>query len=217
MGRRKTHAARRGFTLIEVLISAALFSLLAGSIAMIALRGNSAVLSATLQNSVDNDCRRALDRVATELTSSGATVLNPTPSAPFGTESLTFRQGIGVNAGAIVWGPQIRIAFEYETGEVNDDVDNNGNGLIDEGQLVLTRDPGLASEQRIVLCHDLREYGLGETPNGLDDNGDGVCDERGFNAELIGTVLSLRLTIERVLPGQPAYARSLQTSVKLWN
>jgi len=207
----------RGFTLIEVLISSALFSLVAGSIAMLSLRSNSAVMSTTLQSGVDNDCRRALDRVALELTSSGTSVLTPPPSVPFGTDSLTFRQGIGANAGVIVWGPQARFAFEYETGEIDDGIDNNQNGLIDEGQLVLTRNPGLVSAQRIVLCHDLREYAPGETANGLDDNGDGVRDERGFNAVLVGTVLTLRMTIERVTPGQPAYVRNLQTSVKLWN
>ena len=206
-----------GFTLIEVLISAALFSLVAGAIAMVSLRSHSAVVSTTLENTTDNDCRRALDRVATELATSGLTVLNPTPSAPFGSDTLTFRQSTGVNAGAITWGPQVRLAFEYEPGEIDDGTDNNGNGLIDEGQLVLTRNPGLVSQQRIVLCRGLREYAVGETANGLDDNGDGVRDEKGFRVLLVGTVLSIGLTIERVVPGQAPYTRTLQTSVKLWN
>jgi hypothetical protein len=144
-------------------------------------------------------------------------MLVPNPTSQFGTDSLSFRTPADFAGGAIVWGPRTRIAFAYETGEFDDGADNNGNGLVDEGCVVLTRNAGAADEQNIVLCRHVREFLAGETLNVLDDNGNGVVDERGFNIRRVGDVLTIRLTIEDAGRRRTPYARTLQTSISVRN
>ena len=79
-----------------------------------------------------------------------------------------------------------RFEFVYDPDEVDDGQDNNGNGLIDEGRIVWTRNVGAPDERSVVLCHQVREYLEGEVPNGLDDNGNGLVDEKGLSFERNG-------------------------------
>ena len=109
------------------------------------------------------------------------------------------------------------IAFEYETGEIDDGRDNNRNGLVDEGVVVLLRDAGGANEQRVVLCHGVRERLEGELVNGLDDNGNGLVDEKGFCLQWVDGVLALWLSIELIDGNGMHEVRTLQTSVRIRN
>jgi prepilin-type N-terminal cleavage/methylation domain-containing protein len=211
------HASRAGFTLIEMTITAALLVVLAGSVATVCLRGDQACRATNVEVAVDAKARRALDRIAAELTSVGAGMLVPNPTSQFGSDSLKFQSPTDFVAGAVVWGTQSRIAFEYETGENNDGADNNGNGLVDEGRVVLTRNVGAANEQRVVLCEHVCEYAPGETVNGVDDNGNDVVDEHGFNIQRVGNALTIHLSLQGITSGQTAYVRTLETSVKLRN
>ena len=117
----------------------------------------------------------------------------------------------------IDWSNQHRLAFEYDTGEVDDGVDNDGDGLADEGNLVLRRNDGLANEVRIVLCRGVAELFEGELANGIDDNGNGVVDEAGFNVHRVGDVLTIRLTVQDALGQGVILTRSLETSSRLRN
>jgi prepilin-type N-terminal cleavage/methylation domain-containing protein len=215
--RARSRRAARGFTLVELAISAALLGIVSGAVVVASVRGRAAFDTASLQNGVDGDVRRAIDRVAAELVTAGATQLNPNPTGVLGTDALDFRQVTGTAGGAAVWGAQMRIAFEYDTGELDNWLDDDGDGLVDEGRVVLTRDVGGANELRAVLCHDVRELAQGEVLNALDDNGNGVVDERGFNVVRVGDALTIRLTVERTAPGQAPCTRSLQTAVSLRN
>src|SRR5688500_8564681 len=143
-------SARAGFTLIEAVIAAALLILLLSS-AILAAKGGQGAFRATQDaNDVETRLRRALDRVALELLSVGEEELLPNPTGQFGASDLLYRQarswdgnaGDGVNGLNILWGPQNRLAFEYEAEETNDGTDEDGDGLVDEGRIVLTRDVG---------------------------------------------------------------------------
>jgi prepilin-type N-terminal cleavage/methylation domain-containing protein len=209
--------SRAGFTLIEMVIVAALLVVLTGSVATVCLRGDQACSETGLQVAVDAKARRSLDRIIAELTCAGAGTLTPNPTSQFGTDTLRFQTADDFVVGAVVWGTQSRIGFEYRTGEVNDGVDNNRNGLIDEGRIVLTRNVGTGNEQRVILCENVCEYLQGENSNGVDDNGNGVIDERGFSIQRLGNVLNVRLSLEGAIPGRSLYVRTLETSVSLRN
>lgn len=217
--------ARAGFTLVEAVMATALLVLLMSS-AILAAKGGQGAFRAT-QNATDVETRvrRALDRMAMELLSVGD--LSPIPSQ-FGTDDLTYWRvrpwdwdgngsGFGDSVAGlnVLWDDQDRLAFEYEPDETNDGTDQDGDGLIDEGCVVLTRDVG-GNERRIVLCSGVRELLEGEAANGADDNGNGVVDEMGFNIHRIGDVLYLRLSLEQ--PGETgSIVRTLETSVRLRN
>lgn len=214
---RKRGASRAGFTVIEVVIVAALLVVLTGSVATVCLRGDQACTETSLQVALDTKTRRTLDRIVAELTCAGAGTLVPNPTSQFGTDTLRFQTANDFAVGAVVWGTPSRIGFEYMSGEVNDGVDNNRNGLIDEGRVVLTLNVGAGNEQRVILCENVSEYLQGEKSNGADDNGNGVIDEHGFSIQRVGNALNVRLSLEDTLPGQSPHIRTLETSVSLRN
>jgi hypothetical protein len=208
--------SRAGFTLIEVAISALVFVLLMGALGIVTTVGQSAYRTSSVVADLDGSARRALRRVADELTTIDGANMFPNPTGD-GTDNLTFTQATGVVNGAVVWGPTTSVAFEYEIGEVDDGQDNDGDGLIDEGVLAFTRDVGGASEKRVVLCHNVREWAEGEIDNNIDDNGNGLVDEKGFNVQRVGDVLTLRLWLEGSGGGETTYVRQNQATVRLRN
>ena len=214
---RSPASPRRGFTLVEIGISVVLTAILATSVALAASRGYGAYRATQQSNDVESSVRQALDRAARELLSSGASVLTPANiDDQFGTSDLVFQQATGQAGGNLVWGNPLRLAFEYDTGELDNGQDDDTDGLVDEGRLVFVRDDGLASETRVVLCHDVREFGEGETDDDEDENGNGIVDECGFNVHREGTVLTLRLTLEDN-GDTNSVIRTLETSIRLRN
>jgi prepilin-type N-terminal cleavage/methylation domain-containing protein len=207
--------AQRGFTLVELAITAALLVLLLSSAILAASGGRGAFQATQDASDVEARVRRALDRVAVELLSAGASELQPDPAGDFGTHDLLFRNAVGVVGTVVQWGPQVRIAREYALGELDDGLDNDGDGLVDEGALVLTRDVG-GTERRVVLCNGVAELLEGETADGADDNGNGVKDEAGFNVHRQGDVLFVRLSVEGTTE-QGSIVRTLETAVRLRN
>ena len=111
----------------------------------------------------------------------------------------------------------MRIALELERVELDNGLDDNGNGLVDERMVVRIEDPGGPDERRKVICHDVSEYLAGEIPNGLDDNGNGLNDERGLSFVVLGDVLTIRLTLEAPGANENMLERTVQTSVRLLN
>jgi type II secretory pathway pseudopilin PulG len=208
-------SARAGFTLVEAIVAGALLVLLLSS-AVLAARGGMGAFRATQDASdAETRVRRALDRVVFELLSAGASELLPNPTGDFGTADLQFRKPVGLVGTAPQWGQTLQLAWERAAAELDDGLDNDGNGLVDEGELVFTRDVG-GDEHRIVLCRGVAELLEGEQANGDDDNGNGVRDEAGFNVHRVGDVLFVRLTVEQAGEGG-VIARTLETSVRLRN
>ncbi len=212
----RTPSARRaGFTLVEAIVTGSLLLLLLSS-AVLAARGGMGAFRATRDTGdAETRVRRALDRAAFELLSAGAGELLPNPTGDFGTDTLQFRKPVGLTGTTPDWGPTMRLAFEYATGEIDDDLDNDGNGLVDDGVLVFTRDVG-GNQQRVVLCRNVAELLEGELANGADDNGNGVRDEAGFNVHRVGDVLFVRLSVQEPME-TGTIVRTLETSVRLRN
>ena len=210
----RTLAAHAGFTVVELVIAAALLVLLFSS-AVLAARGGMGAFRATQDaGEVEARVRRALDRVAFELLSASASEFLPNPTIDW-TSSLQYARTVGLDGTTRVLANPDRLAFEYEIGETDNSLDDDGNGLVDDGVLVLTRDVG-GEEQRVVLCHGVRERLEGEGANGVDDNGNGLTDEQGFNVFRVGNVLFLRLSLEAA--GENSIiVRTLETSVRLRN
>lgn len=214
--------ARAGFTVVEAVLALALFLILFSSAVLAARGGAGAFRNSQGKTDLEARLRRTLDRVAFELMSSGASTLMASPASgsgepdsDFGAFDFQFCQAIGVNGTAPQWGPTLSLARQYAPGELDDGLDNDGNGLVDDGVLVLTRDVG-GDEHRVVLCSGVRELLEGEVADGDDDNGNGVTDEAGFNVHRRGEVLFVRLTLEESLESG-TLIRTLETAVRLRN
>lgn len=217
MKRTQRHARRRGFTLVEIAISAAVMAVLLFSVGMTMLSGNQAYRMGLGQDRLASQAQRVLERVADEISMGGASNLTPVPTAPLGSATLTFRTPTGWSGSAVTWASSTRIDLQYSPQDPNDGVDNDGSGTADDGMVVLTRDVGLGSETSTVLARNVREYLEGETPNGLDDNANGLVDERGLSFALSGDRLTVRLTMVSRDGNGRDLLRTVSTNIKVRN
>lgn len=199
---RRTRQGSRGLALIEVLVVGVIALVVLGSMAL----ASSANMRAFEHGSVKSDLQaragRTLERILRALHEADRDSLAALPMAPVPLSAVTYDepQSVSLVDGAVAVMP-VRIQLEYEPGEANDGLDNDGDGLRDEGQVVLIRDFGQPAEIRAVLCTGVGELLEGELANGADDNANGLIDERGLCLTWDGTRVQVRMTLER-LDGQ---------------
>ena len=206
--------ARAGFTLIELVISVALLGMVIGSAAMVSSSGYRLYQATSLESDVEARAKRALDRLAMELKPAARSSLVPDPVGNLGVASMQFAQGVDfTGAGVIVLGPPLRILFERDGAELANGVDDDNDGLVDEGSLVLVRDEGGPDERRVVLVNRVRALLEGETANLIDDNGNGLIDEPGFCVQRVDDLLTMRLSVEELGPYDERIVRTVETSV----
>jgi len=203
-----------GFTLTELVLAGAILAVTLGALTLFTTRSADALGQGALQGEVDARLRRTLARVTDELLPSGAAVLTPAAVKPAGSTTLTYRRSEGAVNGTIRWGAPQRLAFAYETGEIDDGLDNNRNGLVDEGVVVWTRDVGSPDEVSVILCHDVSEFAEGEVENDADDDGDGLVDERGFSFERTSSHVHVHLTLARLDAQRRLLTRALEVTLQ---
>lgn len=189
---------RAGVSLLETVVALMLFGVAAGSIALVHRTSSQALETGAESSTLNESARQAMERIAVRLPSANRDLVSPTPEAPFYASSLDFTPCEGYANGAVQWGTPERIAFEYTSADPDDGEDNDGNGLVDDGQVVWTRDPGGPDEVRQVLCRHVPELLEGELPNGEDDNGNGLEDEMGLAFDFRGNTVTVRLTLQIV-------------------
>ena len=207
---------RRGYSLLEAVIAVTLLGIFFGGVGLLSARTSDAYQEGSAAAELDARVGRALSEIARELEDSGRGELVPEPLAPLGAEALDFR-AVADLVGGVTWSPTRRIAWEREPGENDDGVDEDGDGLVDEGRVVWIENPGQPDERRRVLIGGVPELDFGETANNLDDDGDGLIDERGLAFVVEGDVLGVRLTAQDGRDGGRVLVRSAATSVHLRN
>jgi hypothetical protein len=160
---------------------------------------------------VARNANSAMDRMASILADAGLTTIADDLSAPTGASGFTFQVRKGYADGAITWGPATTLAWVSDPMDPRDDVDNDGDGLVDEGEILLTDTNGL----RAVLVRHVTEYLDGESDGGGDDNGNGLEDEQGLSFELDGNRLHIRLTLAKVGADGELVTRSAESVLRL--
>lgn len=192
---------KAGFTLIELVIAVSLMAVVVGGVFMVFDSTESALQTGVTSGELTAQGRRAVDRMAELLSlSRRPSVLPAAPGGerPASTSRVDFPRVSDFDGVGAVWGNTERLSFEYAPGEVDDGVDNNGNGLIDEGRIVWVADLGLASERSVTLCSSVAEFFDGEVVDGfVDENGNGLVDERGLCFEFQDDMVTIRLSLQR--------------------
>ncbi len=162
--------------------------------------------------------RDVLQRISDRLESADLTLTAPQIGAPFHSSWIDYQRVTGYTAGVRDLGPPERIILEYSPLDPNDGVDNDGNGLVDDGRIVWIENPGLASERRVVLSRWVPEFMENEIEGNLaDDNGNGLQDERGLSFDFFGGRLTIRLTLEQQDADGFLITRSLSRTLTLRN
>jgi prepilin-type N-terminal cleavage/methylation domain-containing protein len=212
-------STRRGHTLVEVLVAVVVLAIAIGAAALVGLRSEDAIRTESVRLTLDGQARQVTARLLAELRGSSAGSVSGLVESPEWDDLLQFEQvaSISPTSGQIDWSTA-RVELRYEAGEVDDGIDNNGNGLVDEGRVVLIRDPGGPDEIEATLTHWVAEYLEGETPlNALDDNGNGLVDERGLVFERAGNTIRIHLTLQRLDADGRLVTSTAETSVLLRN
>jgi hypothetical protein len=203
-----------GMTLVEVVLGLTLFATFASSVFLAVDLSSSSYRTETVAARLDSQARKVLDGLSERLRETDFETITPAPlAAPASADTIDFQRARGFAGGVTQWGPTERLAFEYETGEADDGLDNDGDGLIDEGRLVWLENPETAAERRTVLCSHVSESLEDELPgNGIDDNGNGLIDERGFCLAFVGDRVVVRISLEeRDRVGRPIRHTSSRT------
>ncbi len=206
-----------GFSLVEVLVSATIFFLVLGSATMIGLANDRAYRTGTTVAQLEEQTATAIARIASELRIAGLETIAPDPGGGLSTHTIQYLQAVGFSAGEVEWTPLRRLALDYEIGEIDDGLDNNQNGLVDEGRVVLTEDLGGPNQRQLVLTRWIPEVLEGELQNGTDDNGNGLVDERGFCLERVDETLVIHLSLQRRDAQGRLLSRTARASIRMRN
>jgi prepilin-type N-terminal cleavage/methylation domain-containing protein len=209
-----TAGRRGGFSLVEVLVAAALLAVVLSSVALVGGAADKAYRTGTIESHLESKVAIAVDSMVDELRIAGVDTITPDPIPGVGASNIRYVQATGITNGEIDWTPLRTLRLELETGELDDGIDNNANGLIDEGRILLIEDLGGPDERQWVLTRWVAEFLEGEIENGLDDNGNGLVDESGFLVERIGESYVIRLTLQRRTVEGYLLTRTAQTSTK---
>lgn len=208
--------SRRGFTLVEMAVSLTILASIMTALGWFQISTQASYKQTAGRAEAESRARQASVRVMAELMGVGTNTLVPDPTSNFGTSTLTFQKPTAVsNLGVVTWGSASRL--ELQNDEVSDDVDNDGDGLIDEFRLVLVRGVGTAGETSTVLCNNVPELGNGELDNNIDDDLDGVVDETGFNIRRTSDLLRINLTVARALSDGTIVEATMNTALVLRN
>lgn len=215
---RRPTSRRAGFTMVELAVSGVILSMMMGFLLLVQTTGQSAADWASLEDEADARLTRALERVGNELRGViDATIWEDLPGAPAGSETITFQAIASLEGGVATPGPVLRIEVAAEAGEVDDGVDNDGDGLVDEQALYLTQDLGGAGEKQVLLCRGVLETFTGEVQNLADDNGNGLVDESGFHVARDGDRLTARLAVRVTRSDGSSVDRDGEVSVRIRN
>lgn len=161
--RRRSFHARAGFTLLEVLIATVVVGLVLGNIVMMMRSSGDAYESESSKAQIELQLDQTLDRIVMALMGASTDSLDPSASNPAFHDRLEFQQSLGMQNGNLVFGAPERIELQLDDGQViwrekpdqpdersvtwsrwvrrflegelQNGIDDNGNGLVDESGL----------------------------------------------------------------------------------
>lgn len=214
--------AQSGLTLVELSIALVLTGTVLAALSMTTRQSRLLFEEQDLKVQIDVRSNRAAATVTKSLlpANSGNLVPDLTPIAdapkPW-SDRLTFRAFEDFDGTSVVWSADRQLRWELDPAEVRNGMDDDGDGLIDEGVLVWIEDEFGANSRRAVVASSVAELLEGEQFNGIDDNGNGLIDEAGAAFERDGNILTLHLTLEGMSPGGALVQHTRRVRVQLRN
>lgn len=200
-----------GFSVMEMAIAASGTVVLFGIVAIGTQRAFGTYQGTVSATEVERNANAAMDRMVSLLADAGLTTIADDLSAPTGASGFTFQVRKGYASGAITWSPATTLSWESDPNDPRDDVDNDGDGLVDEGRVMVSDANGLQA----VICNNVTEYLDGETADTGDQNANGLEDEQGLSFVLEENRLTIRLTLAKVGADGETVTRSAESVLRL--
>lgn len=217
MGARRRDGSA-GVTLLELVIAVAVMGAVFIALFNVLARAQDLETHAIVMADLRAKARVAVERIARELRDSGPSTFSPPPIAPLGGSSLVYRRADGRTASTPTFGGQRRIEWRASAGEAMDGIDNDRDGLVDEGAVVWTEDPfGSPPGREVIFVDGVGLLGAGEAADVVDNNANGLVDEAGLSFDLSGEILTIRLTLERRGPKGGVLRASAEAAVRVQN
>lgn len=214
--RHRSRTGSSGFTLIESLIAVTLLAVLFLAVAQTSSRASDAFDEGSTEHMLSTSTHRCLEHITQAIEFADSSIMAGL-SANLGKDTVSFRTPIGWAGTEPDWSETVFLRTEFETGELNDGLDNDGDELIDELQIVQVENEGQPEERRVVLARGVAELFEGEIANNMDDNGNGLIDERGLSFSATGSVVTVRLTCQRRDEAGRLLTKTAETAVRLRN
>jgi len=167
------HRSRQsGFTLLELVIYFTIVLIVSAPFVSIALVSARSTAENDTITRVEEQNRTALFRIEREIRKS----LHGTAVISNGGSTLTVTSAAGFNGASVTAGPKISLTFRTSNGETLNGADDNGNGVVDEGEVART---DLSTGEVYVFVSAI------DVPNsGFTLAGDGVSITVGSTASL---------------------------------
>lgn len=157
---------RDGFTLLEMAVAVVALTLLLGGAFTVLFHGEKLFAQQMQQFSFDQSGRKVMDRLAEELRAAHPASLLPLLIA--NSNFVSFQKVTGFSGGAVQLGPRLTLGFQLAPGEVVNGLDENGNGVADDGFLTLTPTAGTP----IRLCGNVQALRFTSIAGGMSYSAD---------------------------------------------
>ena len=214
----RTHSsARRGFTMVELLVSLTLIAVMMGGLMIVSGSITSTVRAGTASASLEVEGELAIKKIVEVMREATSSTVTPRPVSPFSTSQVTFQRADSWSVKGFAWLPLERMRLDLYPGEIDNGMDDNSNGLIDERRVNWLTDPGAPSQRTVAVCQWVSELLEGELPNGMDDNGNGLRDEPGLCFAFEDDAAVVRLTLQRRDPEGRLLTRTFERRVGFRN
>lgn len=156
----RRRATQSGFTMLELLFAFAILTLIGLNLGMVMRTTSSAMTTSVMAQVVDEQADLTMQRIAFAVMGASAEELDPALAAPLSTHRIDYQVALGFESGVLVMGDLERIEYvpaassvvwtqkpETEAarsvvwsqwvppsldGEVDNGLDDNENGLVDE-------------------------------------------------------------------------------------
>ena len=216
-GMARTLSRQAGVSLLELIAGVVLFAVVVAVALQSSLASSRVTASLVSTSDLDLQAHRVLEQVTRELGQARLDSMTPEATAPYGASGLTYERAEIDGTGAIAWSAPRRIEFVQAAGDPLDGTDNDGNGLVDDGEIWLVTNVGEPGQQRSLLLRHVARFVDGEVENLLDDNGNGLIDERGLSFERREGLVFVRISVQCIDPDGHVATRTAESAVRTRN
>ncbi|MEM8709331.1 MAG: prepilin-type N-terminal cleavage/methylation domain-containing protein [Planctomycetota bacterium] len=184
-----------GFTLVEVVIVAAITALAIVNLHIVSKAGATAAKAGILKSAASDELNLTVDRISLALMGSSADELTGPPRAPANSTTVEYAVVLGYQDGEKILSPTESISWE---------LGGNEHGIIEWSMADAAGGSSGGSEggHSIVWSKSIPNAFIGEQlGNEHDDNGNGLLNEHGLAFTRDGASVDIHLTVERIGDG----------------